>query len=111
MIAQVSDLAVGEIVHTFEDTHSYSNPLEQVKLQLTREPKRLPIIKINQLWDITILILLQKKPKVDRLINTRLVIGICRDMTFFYFISFESFNETEALKIAETTDILTHFLT
>ncbi|WP_412997076.1 thymidylate synthase [Peribacillus frigoritolerans] len=60
-IARVCDLESAGIVHTFGDVHIYSNQLEQVELQLTREPKRLPIIKINQLWDITILILLQKK--------------------------------------------------
>jgi thymidylate synthase len=47
MIAQVCDLGVGDFVHTFGDVHIYSNHLEQVKLQLTREPKTLPIMKIN----------------------------------------------------------------
>lgn len=47
MIAQVCDLGVGDFVHTFGDVHIYSNHLEQVKLQLTREPKELPIMEIN----------------------------------------------------------------
>ena len=47
MIAQVCDLEVGEFIHTFGDVHIYSNHVEQVKLQLTREPKSLPTLKIN----------------------------------------------------------------
>ncbi|MBK5442159.1 MULTISPECIES: thymidylate synthase [unclassified Peribacillus] len=47
MIAQVCDLEVGEFVHTFGDVHIYSNHLDQVELQLTRDPKPLPIMKIN----------------------------------------------------------------
>ena len=47
MIAQVCDLEPGEFVHTMGDTHIYMNHLEQVKLQLTREPKKLPKMKIN----------------------------------------------------------------
>lgn len=47
MIAQVTGLKPGEFVHTFGDVHIYSNHLEQVKLQLTREPKQLPVMKIN----------------------------------------------------------------
>ena len=47
MIAQVCDLEPGEFVHTMGDTHIYVNHLEQVKLQLTREPKKLPKMKIN----------------------------------------------------------------
>ncbi len=39
MIAQVCDLEVGEFVHTFGDVHIYSNHLEQVELQLTRDPE------------------------------------------------------------------------
>ena len=41
MIAQVCDLEPGEFVHTFGDAHIYMNHLEQVKLQLTREPKNI----------------------------------------------------------------------
>jgi thymidylate synthase len=47
MIAQVCDLEPGEFVHTLGDAHIYTNHLEQVKLQLTREPKPLPTMKIN----------------------------------------------------------------
>lgn len=47
MIAQVTGLEVGEFVHTFGDVHIYLNHIEQVKLQLTREPRPLPKIKIN----------------------------------------------------------------
>ncbi|MFC3885239.1 thymidylate synthase [Bacillus songklensis] len=47
MIAQVCGLEPGEFIHTFGDVHIYSNHLEQVKLQLTREPKSLPQMKIN----------------------------------------------------------------
>jgi thymidylate synthase len=47
MIAQVCDLEPGDFVHTFGDVHIYSNHVEQVKLQLTREPKELPQMKIN----------------------------------------------------------------
>lgn len=46
MIAKSCDLEVGEFIHTFGDFHIYSNHLEQVKLQLTREPKELPKLKI-----------------------------------------------------------------
>lgn len=44
MIAQVCDLGVGEFIHTIGDLHIYQNHLEQVKEQLTREPKKLPYI-------------------------------------------------------------------
>ncbi len=47
MIAQVCDLEVGEFVHTFGDAHIYSNHLEQVELQLSRECRPLPTMKIN----------------------------------------------------------------
>lgn len=48
MIAQVCDLEVGEFIHTFGDVHIYNNHVEQVKLQLTREPKSLPKLVINK---------------------------------------------------------------
>ncbi|TLD68852.1 thymidylate synthase [Phragmitibacter flavus] len=47
MMAQVCDLQPGEFVHTFGDLHLYANHLEQAKLQLTREPKALPVMRIN----------------------------------------------------------------
>lgn len=47
MIAQVCDLEPGEFVHTMGDAHIYLNHLDQVQLQLTREPKKLPTMKIN----------------------------------------------------------------
>jgi len=48
MIAQVSGLQPGEFVHTFGDAHLYLNHLEQAKLQLNREPRTLPTMKLNQ---------------------------------------------------------------
>lgn len=51
MIAQVCDLEVGEFIHTFGDAHIYNNHLEQVKLQLTRTPYKLPTLKINDQVD------------------------------------------------------------
>ncbi len=47
MIAQVCGYKPGDFIHTFGDAHIYSNHFDQVKLQLTREPKQLPIIEIN----------------------------------------------------------------
>ena len=47
MIAQVTGLEAGEFIHTTGDTHLYLNHLEQAKLQLTREPRLLPKMKIN----------------------------------------------------------------
>lgn len=47
MVAHVCDLEPGEFIHTFGDTHIYTNHLDQVKLQLTREPKPLPQMRIN----------------------------------------------------------------
>jgi thymidylate synthase len=48
MIAQVCDLELGDFVHTFGDVHIYNNHIEQVKLQLSRDCRPLPTIKINQ---------------------------------------------------------------
>lgn len=47
MIAQVCNLGVGDFVHTFGDVHIYLNHMEQVKLQLTRETRTLPQMKLN----------------------------------------------------------------
>lgn len=47
MMAQVCDLEAGELVHTLGDTHLYLNHFEQVKEQLSREPRKLPTMKLN----------------------------------------------------------------
>ena len=47
MMAQVTGLKPGDFVHTTGDTHIYRNHLEQVKLQLEREPRQLPTMRIN----------------------------------------------------------------
>lgn len=47
MMAQVTGLKLGEFIHTFGDLHIYNNHREQVALQLSRQPKKLPTMKIN----------------------------------------------------------------
>jgi thymidylate synthase len=47
MVAQVCDLELGDFVHTLGDAHLYLNHLEQAELQLSREPRKLPVLKIN----------------------------------------------------------------
>lgn len=47
MVAQVTRLQPGDFIHTLGDAHIYTNHIEQVKLQLTREPRPLPVMKIN----------------------------------------------------------------
>ena len=47
MVAQVCGLQPGEFVHTFGDTHLYLNHLEQAREQLTRQPRPLPILRLN----------------------------------------------------------------
>ena len=47
MMAQVTGLQAGEFIHTLGDAHIYLNHLEQVRLQLTREPRTLPTMNIN----------------------------------------------------------------
>lgn len=47
MMAQVCGLEAGEFVHTTGDTHLYLNHMEQARLQLTREPKKLPTMRLN----------------------------------------------------------------
>ena len=46
MVAQVCDLAPGEFVHTLGDAHLYLNHLDQARLQLTRDPRPLPQMRI-----------------------------------------------------------------
>jgi thymidylate synthase len=58
MMAQVCGLEVGDYVHTFGDVHIYNNHFEQVNLQLSREPRDLPTMKLNpEIKDFLILIL------------------------------------------------------
>jgi len=47
MMAQVCDLDLGDFIHTFGDAHLYNNHIEQANLQLSREPRPLPTMKIN----------------------------------------------------------------
>jgi thymidylate synthase len=51
MIAQVTQLGLGEFVHTLGDAHLYNNHLEQSKLQLSRSFRKLPEIRLNSLVD------------------------------------------------------------
>jgi thymidylate synthase len=48
MVAQVCDYEVGDFIHTFGDTHIYLNHIEQVELQLSRDPMPLPTLKLNE---------------------------------------------------------------
>ena len=48
MIAQVCNLEPGEFIHTFGDAHIYTNHFEQVELQLSREVRKLPVMKIDK---------------------------------------------------------------
>jgi thymidylate synthase len=48
MVAQVTNLAPGEFIHTLGDAHLYNNHLEQARLQLEREPRPLPTLRINR---------------------------------------------------------------
>ena len=58
MMAQVCDLEVGDFVHTLGDAHIYTNHFEQTELQLSRDPRPLPKMKINpdvkNIFDFTI---------------------------------------------------------
>ncbi|MBQ3772406.1 MAG: thymidylate synthase [Bacteroidaceae bacterium] len=47
MVAQVTGLKAGEFIHTLGDAHIYNDHIEQMKLQLSREPRKLPTMKIN----------------------------------------------------------------
>ncbi len=47
MIAQVVGLEAGDFIHTFGDAHIYTNHFEQIETQLSREPRSLPVMKIN----------------------------------------------------------------
>lgn len=51
MMAQVTGLKAGDFVHTLGDAHIYNNHMEQVKLQLSREPRALPQMEINRQID------------------------------------------------------------
>ncbi|MDY0074941.1 MAG: thymidylate synthase [Acholeplasmataceae bacterium] len=57
MVAQVSGLEVGEFVHTLGDAHIYQNHFDQIKLQLSREPRKRPVMILNpevrSLYDFT----------------------------------------------------------
>ena len=48
MIAHVCNLDVGDFVHTFGDAHIYNNHIDQINLQLSREPRKLPTLKIKR---------------------------------------------------------------
>ncbi len=48
MVAQVCGLEAGEFIHTLGDTHLYLNHMEQVQEQLSREPRELPVMKLNE---------------------------------------------------------------
>jgi thymidylate synthase len=58
MVAQVCNLQLGDFIHTLGDAHLYSNHIEQANLQLTREFRKLPTMKINpdvkSIFDFTI---------------------------------------------------------
>jgi len=47
MVAQVTGYEAGDFVHTFGDVHLYSNHTEQAKLQLSREPRKLPTVRLS----------------------------------------------------------------
>lgn len=47
MVAQVTGLEPGEFIHTLGDTHIYHNHFDQVRTQLEREPRTLPVMKLN----------------------------------------------------------------
>ena len=47
MVAQVTGLEVGDFVHTLGDAHLYSNHLDQARLQLTRDPRPLPTLRLD----------------------------------------------------------------
>ena len=47
MVAQVTGLQLGDFVHTFGDAHLYANHLDQARLQLAREPRPLPELRLN----------------------------------------------------------------
>lgn len=48
LIAQECNLQVGEFIHTLGDAHIYLNHIEQVKIQLSRDPRELPVLNINE---------------------------------------------------------------
>ena len=48
MVAQVTGLEPGEFIHTIGDAHIYENHLKQINTQLTRNPRELPVLKLNK---------------------------------------------------------------
>ena len=51
MIAHVCELDVGDFVHTFGDAHIYNNHTDQIEMQLSRTPRKLPILNIKRKVD------------------------------------------------------------
>ena len=51
MIAKTLDMEVGDFIHTLGDAHLYLNHIDQAKLQLTRNPKKLPQLEILRKYD------------------------------------------------------------
>jgi thymidylate synthase len=47
MVAQVCGLKPGDFIHTLGDAHIYNNHMEQVKTQLSRQPRQLPVMLLN----------------------------------------------------------------
>lgn len=52
MVAQVTGLRPGDFVHTLGDAHLYSNHLDQARLQLTRDPRPLPTLRLDSVTEL-----------------------------------------------------------